>query len=96
MKELSKIPERVTVLCDALNAVGIKSHIGDVNWADGDEGFVIHAGENTDKLLQEIDGKPTVIGTIDVSLFSLSFRSDGTLWDYEDAHIYKSFNPQDK
>jgi hypothetical protein len=96
MKELKTIPERVTVLCDALNAVGIKSHIGDVNWADGDKGFVIHAGENSDDLLQEVDGKWTAIGTIDVSLFSLSFRSDGTLWDYEDSHVYKSFNPQDK
>lgn len=96
MKESRTIPEKVTTLCDALNAIGIKSHIGHVNWADGDKGVVIYAGENTDDLLQQIDGKMTVVGTDKVSLFSLSFRSDGTLWDYEDLHVYKSFNPQDK
>lgn len=86
------IPENIQNLCDALNAVGIKSDIGKVFWADGDEGFAIHAGENTDDLLQEIDGKLEVVGKIDTDLFSLSFRSDGTLKDYEDAAVYKEFN----
>jgi hypothetical protein len=86
------IPEKIQNLCDALNAVGIKSDIGKVYWPDGDKGFVIHAGENTDELLQEVDGKMEVVGEVDTDLFSLSFRSDGTLKDYEDARVVKFFN----
>ena len=89
-------PQKITDLCNALNAIGFNASIGECNWVDGDNGYVIHAGDNTDDLLQEIDGKMTVVGTIPTSLFSMSFRSDGTLWDYEDARVYKSFNPTDK
>lgn len=89
------VPTKVQTLCDALNAVGIKSDIGKVYWPDGDEGFVIHAGENTDDLLKEVDGKMEVVGTIDTDLFSLSFRSDGTLKDYEDASVVKFFNEEE-
>lgn len=96
MNESIVIPEKVKTLCDALNAVGIKSWIGEVNWADGDQGCVIIAGETTDDLIGQVDGEWKKVGETKTSLFSLSFRSDGTLWDYEDSRVYKSFNVKDK
>lgn len=96
MIESKVIPEKVKTLCDALNAVGIESWIGEVHWADGDKGCVINAGETTDDLIGQVDGEWKKVGETKTPLFSLSFRSDGTLWDYEDTRVYKSFNPIDK
>jgi hypothetical protein len=80
---------KVATLCGMLNQIGLKSDMGQCNWADGDNGYCLHVGERTEKLLDG-NGKDTGETILD-SLFTLSFRSDGTLVDYEDSGIYKSF-----
>lgn len=80
---------RIANLCGMLNTIGLESNMGKCNWADGDEGYCLHVGERVEKLL---DGNGNDTGeTILESLFTLSFRSDGTLVDYEDSRIYKDF-----
>jgi len=90
MKE--NTPQKIVDVLNALNAIGLESFVGECNWSDGDIGYVLHAGERIEKL---VDGNGNDAGTMKESLFSICFRSDGTIWDYEDARTYKSFNPAD-
>ena len=84
-----KIPQKITDLCDALNAVGFKSTIGTVHWPDGDVGHSILAGSYKDKLL---NSNLEVVGETVAPVFSMSFRSNGKLQDYEGVSIVQFFN----
>lgn len=84
-----EIPQKITDLCNALNAVGFKSTIGKVYWPDGDVGHSILAGSYKDKL---INSNLEVVGETTSSVFSMSFRSNGNLQDFEGTSIVQFFN----
>lgn len=77
---LDNIPTQIQNLSDALNAIGLKSFVGKCNWANGDNGFVVHAGEEFLEFHNDTQTKPKY--TKD-SILSFCFNSSGKLLEIE-------------
>ena len=94
--EVSEAPKPVMALFKALAEIGIKVFLGPVYWADGDVGCVIAVGEFKDKVYGfKSPGESSElveVGETTSPLFTMSFRSDGTLRDYEGESKVMEFN----
>jgi hypothetical protein len=93
--EVSEAPKTVMALFKALAEIGIKVYLGPVHWADGDVGYNIAVGEFKDKVYGYKPGDSTTlveVGDTTSPLFTMSFRSDGTLRDYEGENKVMEFN----
>lgn len=77
---LDYIPTQIQNLSDAFSAIGLKSFVGKCNWANGEKGFVVRAGEEFLEMHSDTQTKPTYIKD---SILSFCFDSSGKLLEIE-------------
>ena len=78
---MKDIPQNIQALKDALEGIGIKSYIGPVKWANGDDGFSVQAGTYIDEY---INGDGELSDRISTeSLINFAFNSKTELIEIE-------------